>query len=450
MPRVWAVGGGKGGVGKSVVTSSLALSLSSGGPHCAIVDADLGGANLHTLLGVARPRHTLGDFMDGRLRDLSQVLAPTSIPGLSLVSGARAVLEMANPKHAQKQKLLRHLRMLDVTHVLVDLGAGTSFNTLDPFVAADERLLVVCPEPTSIENAYHFLKAGFFRSLREVARGEHREVMEEVMATARRQGLSPREMVDLASRRSPEAGRAVRQCSREFAPKLIVNRCDTADDRRVGHEMVATARRHLGVVLHYVGALDMDAAVPLAVTRQQPVLHLFPGCAFSKSMLKVVERIRTNRPLGPESAPPRWRVRPVGPPVATHGVAEVEVALPKLKRRASAQPLQLPPIDLAWPGRSLRRCREHLDLSLREMEERTMVRCIEDIEAERFAELPPEPYLASYVRAYVEALGIPDGEVLVTRFLNAAREARPEPARGILARIRKGTGIQVLPRRLES
>src|SRR5262245_56860617 len=58
-PRIWAVGGGKGGVGKSVVSANLAAAMAGAGRRCAVIDVDLGGANLHTMLGIARPRYSL-------------------------------------------------------------------------------------------------------------------------------------------------------------------------------------------------------------------------------------------------------------------------------------------------------------------------------------------------------------------------------------------------------
>lgn len=450
-PRIWAIGGGKGGVGKSVLTTSLALAMADGGPRCAVADLDLGGANLHTLLGVSRPRHTLGDFLSGRVRDLSELMCPTTVPGLFLVSSARAPLEIANPKHAQKQKLLRHLRRLDVSHVFVDLGAGTSFNVLDPFVAADERVMVVTPEPTAVENTYHFLKAAFFRSLREVAQGAGRSVLEQVSAEARREGLSPREMIEVACRLDPEVGGMLRQRSRHFAPYLVVNQVDDAEHRRVGYEMVAAARRHLGARLHFVGALERDAAVPTAVRRQQPVLQLFPGCAFSTSLREMVERIRAGEALDARHAPPRWRVLDEGPPVATHGVAAMEIAPPRLPRRKSAPAApKLPALDLEHPGRSLRRCREHLRLSLREMEERTRIRHLDAIECERHLELPPDPYLEAQVRSYAEALGSPEADVLARQFVAAFRQERTARSRGLLERLWRSPRIAVLPRRAES
>src|ERR1700761_5318102 len=67
IKQIWAVGGGKGGVGKSLVASSLAIALSRMGNKVIAVDLDLGGANLHTTLGLDLPKQTLGDFFSQRI-----------------------------------------------------------------------------------------------------------------------------------------------------------------------------------------------------------------------------------------------------------------------------------------------------------------------------------------------------------------------------------------------
>ena len=75
------------------------------------------------------------------------------------------------------------------------------------------------------------------------------------------------------------------------------------------------------------------------------------------------------------------------------------------------------------PGSYLRRCRERLGLSLAELEQRTRLRSLERIEQERFAELPPAPYLAGHVRQYARELGIADAEALAASFLERSRVA---------------------------
>ena len=82
-----------------------------------------------------------------------------------------------------------------------------------------------------------------------------------------------------------------------------------------------------------------------------------------------------------------------------------------------ALPPALPPLDPAQPGLYLRRCREALGASLREMTDRTCIRVLDDMEAERVARLPPEPYLRGYLLSYGQELGVPDLARLVACYL---------------------------------
>ncbi len=157
-------------MGKSVITANMAIHLARIGKRCVAMDADLGGANLHTVIGMPTPKRTLTDFLCRKVPNLTDIMTPTPIPNLWLISGSRALMEMANPKHTQKEKILRHLHNLDVDYILLDLGSGTTFNILDFFLVAQEGILVVLPEPTSVENVYHFIKAAFYRKLKRATR----------------------------------------------------------------------------------------------------------------------------------------------------------------------------------------------------------------------------------------------------------------------------------------
>src|SRR6476661_2364377 len=97
--RIVAVGGGKGGIGKSLVSANLGIALAQRGSSVVLVDADLGGANLHSCLGVSQPSASLSDFLDKRVDRLEQTAVETGISGLRLISGARDVLDAANPRH---------------------------------------------------------------------------------------------------------------------------------------------------------------------------------------------------------------------------------------------------------------------------------------------------------------------------------------------------------------
>ena len=397
-PRIWAVGGGKGGVGKSVVTSSLACAIAATGRRCVLIDADLGGANLHTLLGVARPRRTLSHFLSGEVRSLADLLVPTSIPNLSLVSGNDALIDMANPRHCHKEKLLRHVRGLDVDEVLLDLGGGSAFNVLDAFLVARRGLVVVTPELTSIENAEHFLRAALYRWLREVARRpEVRAAMLRLKErrNAKRIG-SARELIARVRGIDPLAAKLLEERADAFAPLLVLNQVETADDRRIGPELAASCGERLGVPIQYAGSLDADRSVRDAVAREQPAYQLFFRCAFSRQIGELAARLVSDRWATP--APPGER------------------------RAAAREPAPaLPALDLREPGAYLRRCRTQLGLSLREMTERTRIQGLDDIERERFEALPPEPYLKGFVLAYARELGVGELEALARSYVERCR-----------------------------
>ena len=164
-PKILAIGGGKGGAGKSVFSTIMAFWLARTGNKTVLMDVDLGGANLHTLLGIKSPDRTLNDFITRKFSELEEICIDTSEKNLRLISGASDVLSLANPHFSQKIKLMTHLSRLDADYVVLDLGAGTSFNVLDFFLIAHKKIIVLTPEPTSIQNAYIFVRNAVYRKL---------------------------------------------------------------------------------------------------------------------------------------------------------------------------------------------------------------------------------------------------------------------------------------------
>ncbi len=127
------VGGGKGGTGKSFLSASLGIVLGSRGTDVVIVDADLGGPNLHTLLSVRDNGRDLGDFIRNRTPQLTDH-RDNVLSGCPDDQGRReCTVSGQSPAH-QKLKLIRQLRNLPAESVIVDLGTGSAYNTLDLFI----------------------------------------------------------------------------------------------------------------------------------------------------------------------------------------------------------------------------------------------------------------------------------------------------------------------------
>ncbi len=271
--QIWSIGGGKGGIGKSLLTASLGWQLAQLGKRVILVDADLGGANLHTCLGLPKPERTLTDFIRRQVAHIDEVTTETGIADLRLISGASDFLSAANINYAQKARVLNRIRSLKVDVVLIDLGAGTSYNIIDFFLISDVGLLTVVPEPTSIENGYRFIKSALYRKLRGAAPpGPARHLVDEAMTPRERDGRTfrnPAELLAAVQDEQPEAAPVLERVMVSFQPRFILNQVRAEADIAVGHQLVTTCARHLGIRASYAGFVHYDDAVWQAVRHRR-------------------------------------------------------------------------------------------------------------------------------------------------------------------------------------
>jgi flagellar biosynthesis protein FlhG len=290
-PRsVISIGGGKGGIGKSLIAANLAIELARRGERIVLVDADLGGANLHTCLGIDLPRRTLSDFIERRVERIEDVVTPTSVPNLGLVSGAMDHLDAANPKYAQKMRLLRHIQTMDVDHAILDLGAGTHLNVLDFFLVSDHGVLVLVPEPTAVENVYRFVKAAFWRRVRNVVSVYG---FEEQLRAVMGEGTfkSPVEILGALSARHPEAGHILSRQLELFRPRLVVNQARTPQDAEIGKAVVAAWRKFFGLSMDYLGHIPYDDEMWRTVRARRPLLLQHPGSAAAHAFAHIADQL---------------------------------------------------------------------------------------------------------------------------------------------------------------
>lgn len=286
--RVVSIGGGKGGIGKSLVSANLGIELARRGKKVVIVDADLGGANLHTTLGVDAPKRTLSDFIERKVERIDDVVTPTGVENLGLVSGALDHLDAANPRHAQKMRLLRHVQQMDVDYAILDLGAGTHSNVLDFFLVSDHGVLVLVPEPTAIENAYRFVKAAFWRRMRNVAQVYgYDTLLRAVMGSGTFK--SPVELVATVTQRDPDAGRNLARQLAGFRPRLVVNQARTSQDADIGLAVVAAWKKYFGLEMDYLGFIHYDDEMWRAVRARRPLLVERPHVPAARSFASIAD-----------------------------------------------------------------------------------------------------------------------------------------------------------------
>jgi flagellar biosynthesis protein FlhG len=292
--RIVALGGGKGGAGRTVLTANLGIYLAQLGKKVMLVDAALGQGNLHTCFALDVPAANLGDVLDGRARSIEEVAQQTGVPGLMLVAGPTE-LGRANPKHPQKLRVLEKIRLLEVDYVLLDLAAGTAYNTLDFYLAADTGLVVVMPEPTSIECAYRFLQSAFLRDLygpgvHERESPSTRRILE-LLSQRGGGAVTPLELIAEVEAQDAASADFLRRRLRRFRPGFVINQARTTADGRLVDALRSVVRRRFGFEIDVLGPIDFDDSVWVSVRRRRPLVLEYPDSAAAKTIGNVARKL---------------------------------------------------------------------------------------------------------------------------------------------------------------
>ncbi|MEK6546091.1 MAG: AAA family ATPase [Nitrospinota bacterium] len=291
--QIWAVGGCKGGTGKTIVTVSLGILLSRLGHRVVLIDTDLGGANLHTCAGIRYPAKTISDFLLKKTNSLEDLLTETSIENLKIISGANDSLTIANLPHVQKLKLIHHIRRLPADYIILDLGAGTSFNVLDIFLMADSGIVVITPEPTSVENVYRFIKSAILRKISNYLSDlKYNDILKEAVASKENGPLnSIRDLVEKINRIDSSISASLEEKISSFYPKVIINQVRANDNMMLGMSIKDIANKYLGVNLDYVGYIPYDETVHESVKRFKPLIIEYPNCSVSLCMSLTLKKL---------------------------------------------------------------------------------------------------------------------------------------------------------------
>jgi flagellar biosynthesis protein FlhG len=307
MARLLPIASGKGGVGKSIIAANLGLALSRADGTCragrtvVLVDLDLGGSNLHTFLGIKNKHPGIGALVWKRERSIVDLLVETGYDRLWLVPGDGLLPGTANMEWFTKKRILKELETLPADFVILDLGAGSSFNVVDFFLASSEGLIVIRPEITSVLNAYAFLKTTAFRVLARSFpdKSAGREAVNE-FAAVKNEGAG-QSFLDFARElagRFPEGPAAFERLA-ALKPRAVMNMGTSSGDADLGYRLRDIAAKNLGLSVAFTGYLLVDPAVPASVAARRPLLDLDPSSPFSRGLSAMATRL-SSEPLVPD------------------------------------------------------------------------------------------------------------------------------------------------------
>ena len=273
--KIIPVAGGKGGVGKSVIAANLALSMSMFGKKTILVDLDLGGSNLHTLLGIRNINPGIGNYVSGRNYSVNELICPTDWENLYFIPGDVLVYGIGELTKSVKARIVKGLLDIDADYIIVDLGGGTNFTVVDFFLISNSGLIVTTPQTTSIMNAYSFLKNYVFRFLQR-AFATDREItvyLKKVLKERRPGGRKTvTDMITDIIGIDPVAGEKAETFLEVLQPKLILNMIHGIEDVSLAEGLRDLCSQNLSINLECLGTVMNDEMVNRSINSQRPFI----------------------------------------------------------------------------------------------------------------------------------------------------------------------------------
>lgn len=296
--EIWAVGGGKGGTGKTFVICQLAIHLAGKGKRVILVDTDFGGANVHSFFGLKRTPKNLNNFFDKK-EPLENIIYDSGVPNLGIIPGDFHSISSGSLQYARKLKLFKHIKHLDADYVLLDLGGGTGNDTIDAFLLADRMLVVAVPEITAIENLFQFIKNAFFRKLKFVL-GDYglRDTVRDVWMNRKEHGIKT--IVDLIEhirKSSDRVGSILDKELNGFSIYIVLNKVRNGMEIQEGFSVRSICIKYIGVDTFYAGYIEYDFQFWKNLSLIQTTPRLIVPYNIKKDVMRIAENILTGEQL---------------------------------------------------------------------------------------------------------------------------------------------------------
>jgi flagellar biosynthesis protein FlhG len=310
---VIAVGGGKGGAGRSLVAAGIAVYLAQLGKRVLIVDGHPNAPQLATSLGCAPPPMHQPPWaaiaQDARGRE-------TVVPNLRLLTafsetGTVSGITLKRPRAIAAQS--------GADHVVLDLGPGTSPALLDAMLDVDAALLVALPEPSSVEAIYRWIRHAYARSLSHALKTSP-PALAVLRSTIEREGAPPApiELARTIAAAEPSVATSVWRALHGLRPWFVVNASRSRMDLELGESMRILAWQRLGIELNFLGHIEYDEAVSLAARRRRPLLVDAPGAKASRNIERFARRLVAALSTADPSPDHRIERAPVEPAPPSH------------------------------------------------------------------------------------------------------------------------------------
>jgi flagellar biosynthesis protein FlhG len=200
-------------------------------------------------------------------------------------------MEIANLLHAHKLKIINAIQKLSFDYILLDLGTGTNFNTLDFFLTSSQGIFICTPEPTAIENSFRFIKAVYLRKLKQIVkRNAFNSAIKKAVPSDNEATLSP-DIIEIVLKYDPDHEKFLRSRLSEFKFKFILNQFRRNLDPTMGFKIEDLCNRHFYSNFQFLGNIGYDVRIHDSVFSKKIFVHRYPYTPPAMDIKKIAEKI---------------------------------------------------------------------------------------------------------------------------------------------------------------
>ena len=297
--NIIAVGGGKGGIGKSVVCTNLAIGMALSGQKVVLMDTDFGASNLHAMLGINNPAHGFQDLFNENFPNKQSLLIDTGISNLKFVSGAGDNPGSANIDTDKVNTVISFIKSLEADTILLDLGPGTNFNVIDFFNISIQNVVLTTPEITSVMKTFSFIRSVLFRRISLAFQGNpeiQKLVDHSNPGNANIETYTTDLLREQFKKDFPDHLEQLNAIVKGFTPGLVVNRVRSKKDLLTGDNLLKLVKKFLGVKAAYLGYIIESDRVRDSVDEMVPFLIKDPQSKPSENLQQIISSL-TNADL---------------------------------------------------------------------------------------------------------------------------------------------------------
>jgi flagellar biosynthesis protein FlhG len=288
------IASGKGGVGKSLIAANLSIALGQAGKKVCLADLDLGGSNLHMILGTPSPSRGIGTYLSTPNASFEEIMSETDYKNLFFIPGDAEIPGIANLQAGQRNKIIRKLIGLETDYLILDLGAGTNFNILDFFLISNKGIIITTPTPTATVNAYLFLKNIAFRQITSAVKKDSAAagLLDRLKkdGTALQRVYIPKLLEHIKSA-DPGTYTAYLGRASRFHPRLILNMLENPDDTEKANKLRRSCQQYLDIDMEHLGIIYRDDLQDTALRSRLPIILYKPQSVLAQAIYRIADKI---------------------------------------------------------------------------------------------------------------------------------------------------------------